>query len=128
MLKKLQPWWKIFIFMGTTLTKNLLFLLYIYALPIYFTTYPTFIYVWLLDCPCTDICIWFLYIQQHFWFWQKNSQISYYGTTYIIHMYYWIFWLELKFTFILFPKPTLRLAKISLSSTNNFEAWKALYY
>ena len=59
---------------------------------------------------------------------KKFTNILLWNYIHYTYMYYWIFWLELKFTFILFPKPTLRLAKISLSSTNNFEAWKALYY
>ena len=129
MLKKLQLWCKIFIFMGT---KILLFLLYTYLCFTYIFFLPTHIYLHLTAWLPMH---WYMYLvliltTAFLVLTKKFTNILYYGATYLhnAYMYYWVFWLELKFTFILFPKPTLRLAKINLSSTNNFEAWKALYY
>ena len=116
---------KIFIFMGT-LTKNLLFLLYIYALPIHFF----YLHIYLRLTAWLPMH-WYMYlvlihITAFLVLTKKITNILLWNYIHNTYMYYWIFWLELKFTFILFPEPTLRLAKISLSSTNNFEAWKVV--
>ena len=125
MLKKLQLWCKIFIFMGT---KILLFLLYTYLCFTYIFFLPTHIY---LHLTAWLLMHWYMYlvlihITAFLVLTKKITNILLWNYIHNTYIYHWIFWLELKFTFILFPEPTLRLAKISLSSTNNFETWKAL--